>query len=72
VLRALPYLKAIGVDIDSVRRVDLIESVKINKTVHPGIPGGMPSLCEAEFVVDIQVSLLNLENLVGVTLHFAM
>ena len=57
-LRALPYLKAMGLNLDRVRRVDLVGgTIGIDdKLLHPGFSGGMPQLCRAVFMLAIQVS----------------
>lgn len=51
-------LQAIGLNLDFVRRVDLVgERIQIGtEEIHPGIDGSMPPLCQGVSTVDIQVS----------------
>eukprot|EP00983_Pelagomonas_calceolata_P031596 990395-Pelagomonas_calceolata.AAC.2 len=58
VYQGLPYLKAIGLDFDTVRRVSLVGGRV--RVVAPAIHNGtasMPPLCGALFVLEIQVRL---------------
>ncbi|KAF5831020.1 hypothetical protein DUNSADRAFT_13740 [Dunaliella salina] len=56
ILYGLPYLKALGLNLDSIRRVKLLgERVRISRDpAHPG-NADMPPMCEALFQMELQV-----------------
>ncbi|KAF5840641.1 hypothetical protein DUNSADRAFT_16014 [Dunaliella salina] len=55
VYKGLPYLKAIGLDFNTVRRVSLVGGrVRVDSVIHNGT-SDMPPLCGAQFELEIQI-----------------